>query len=58
LFGPPNLTPGPYRVELKVKQNVRTNYYEPRIKAHFSIDGPADRGPGGADVPYAIIGGG
>jgi hypothetical protein len=40
-----------------VKQNVRTNYYEPRIKAHFSIDGLADRGPGGADVPYAIIGG-
>jgi ABC-type polysaccharide/polyol phosphate transport system ATPase subunit len=56
-FGPPNLRPGRYRVELKVKQNVRTNYYEPRIKAHFSIDGLADRGPGGADVPYAIIGG-
>jgi len=57
-FGPCNLTPGPYRVELKVKQNVRTNYYEPRIKAHFSIDGPVENGPGGADVPYAIIGGG
>jgi ABC-type polysaccharide/polyol phosphate transport system ATPase subunit len=57
-FGPCNLTPGHYRVELKVKQNVRTNYYEPRIKAHFSIDGPIENGPGGADVPYAIIGGG
>ncbi len=57
-FGPPNLAPGRYRVELKVKQNVRTNYYEPRIKAHFSIDGPPEHGPGGADVPYAIIGGG
>ena len=56
-FGPPNLTPGLYRVELKVKQNVRTNYYEPRIKAHFSIDGSAEVGPGGGAVPYAIIGG-
>jgi ABC-type polysaccharide/polyol phosphate transport system ATPase subunit len=70
-FGRPNLTPGHYRVELKVKQNVRTNYYEPRIKAHFSVDGSAEPGPGapearrearevgpgGAHVPYAIIGG-
>jgi ABC-type polysaccharide/polyol phosphate transport system ATPase subunit len=56
-FGPPNLKPGRYRVELKVKQNVRTNYYEPRIKAHFNIPGTPDRGPGGADVQYAIIGG-
>jgi len=63
-FGPPNLKPGQYRVELKVKQNVRTNYYEPRIKARFRIDGPPhhgagapEAGPGGADVPYAIIGG-
>ena len=56
-FGAPNLTPGRYRVELKVKQNVRTNYYEPRIKAHFSIDGPVNPCGGGADVQYAIIGG-
>jgi hypothetical protein len=57
-FGPPELTPGRYRVELKVKQNVRTNYYEPRVKAHFTVPGePVDATPGGADVPYAIIGG-
>ena len=56
-FGPANLTPGRYRVELKVKQNVRTNYYEPRIKAHFSVDGVPDQRGGGADVQYAIIGG-
>jgi ABC-type polysaccharide/polyol phosphate transport system ATPase subunit len=70
-FDAPNLRPGRYRVELKVKQNVRTNYYEPRIKAHFSIAGPSEHspgapqatrearevGPGGADVQYAIIGG-
>jgi ABC-type polysaccharide/polyol phosphate transport system ATPase subunit len=56
-FGAPNLRPGHYRVELKVKQNVRTNYYEPRIKAQFSIAGPHDLGAGGADVQYAIIGG-
>jgi lipopolysaccharide transport system ATP-binding protein len=54
-FGPPRLRPGRYRVELKVKQNVRTNYYEPRVKAHFRIAGPAEMG--GGDVPYAIIGG-
>jgi ABC-type polysaccharide/polyol phosphate transport system ATPase subunit len=57
-FGPPGLTPGRYRVELKVKQNVRTNYYEPRVKAHFTVPGePLDAGAGGADVPYVIIGG-
>src|SRR5579859_1688390 len=56
-FGLANLTPGRYRVELKVKQNVRTNYYEPRIKAHFSVDGVPDQRGGGADVQYAIIGG-
>jgi ABC-2 type transport system ATP-binding protein len=57
-FGPPDLTPGRYRVELKVKQNVRTNYYEPRVKAHFIVPGEAvDSASGGADVPYAIIGG-
>jgi ABC-type polysaccharide/polyol phosphate transport system ATPase subunit len=57
-FGPPRLRPGHYRVELKVKQNVRTNYYEPRVKAHFCIEGAADEiGAGGGDVPYAMIGG-
>jgi ABC-type polysaccharide/polyol phosphate transport system ATPase subunit len=53
-FKRPNLTAGRYRVELKVKQNVRTNYYEPRVKAHFSVAGQV--GAGGADVPYTIIG--
>jgi ABC-type polysaccharide/polyol phosphate transport system ATPase subunit len=60
VFGEPILAPGAYRVELKVKQNVRTNYYEPRVKAYFQVVGPrGDRGdaPGGGDVPYAIIGG-
>ncbi len=72
-FDAPHLAAGRYRVEIKVKQNVRTNYYEPRIKANFSItrdalrDAPlvilegGGRGvaasPGGADVPYAMIGG-
>jgi ABC-type polysaccharide/polyol phosphate transport system ATPase subunit len=57
-FGPPELTPGRYRVELKVKQNVRTNYYEPRVKAHFIVPGEfPDTASGGADVPFAIIGG-
>ena len=57
-FGPPDLTPGRYRVELKVKQNVRTNYYEPRVKAHFTLAGPPPAGgSGGADVPYVMIGG-
>jgi len=54
-FDRPCLRPGRYRVELKVKQNVRTNYYEPRVKASFTV--PGTPGPGGADVPYAIIGG-
>ncbi|HEV7665287.1 MAG TPA: ABC transporter ATP-binding protein, partial [Chloroflexota bacterium] len=52
-FDRPDLRPGRYRVELKVKQNVRTNYYEPRIKATFRVDGAV--GPGGGDVPYAIM---
>ncbi|MGI9146239.1 MAG: ABC transporter ATP-binding protein [Chloroflexota bacterium] len=55
-FDRPGLRPGRYRVELKVKQNVRTNYYEPRIKAHFRVLGE-EGSPGGGDVPYAIIGG-
>jgi len=48
-FGASGLAPGRYRVELKVKQNVRTNYYEPRVKATFSVPGEAL--VGGADVP-------
>ena len=57
-FGPPELAPGRYRVELKVKQNVRTNYYEPRVKAHFSVPGALlDSSVGGARVSSAIIGG-
>jgi homopolymeric O-antigen transport system ATP-binding protein len=58
-FEAPGLRAGRYRVELKVKQNVRTTYYEPRIKAQFRVAGDplAANGPGGGDVPYAIIGG-
>jgi ABC-type polysaccharide/polyol phosphate transport system ATPase subunit len=57
-FDAPNLRPGRYRVELKVKQNVRTNYYEPRVKAHFIVPGDGtDADPGGAAVEYTIIGG-
>ncbi len=37
-----DLAPGEYRVEVKVKQNVRTNYYEPRVLARFSVPGVAD----------------
>jgi ABC-type polysaccharide/polyol phosphate transport system ATPase subunit len=55
-FDRPGLRAGRYRVELKVKQNVRTNYYEPRVKAHFRVPGASDS-PGVGDVPYAIIGG-
>jgi ABC-2 type transport system ATP-binding protein/lipopolysaccharide transport system ATP-binding protein len=50
-FGPPRLAPGRYRVELKVKQNVRTNYYEPRVLAQFDVPGPT--GAGGRDVSHA-----
>jgi ABC-type polysaccharide/polyol phosphate transport system ATPase subunit len=31
------LLPGLYRVEVKVKQNVRTNYFEPRVMASFKV---------------------
>jgi lipopolysaccharide transport system ATP-binding protein len=55
-FEAPKLAPGRYRVELKVKQNVRTNYYEPRVKATFSVAGDAPNA-GGGDVPYSMIGG-
>lgn len=62
-FGPQALLAGWYRVELKIKQNVRTNYFEPRVMARFLVPGPAgetivgDRGGGAADVPYRISGG-
>jgi ABC-type polysaccharide/polyol phosphate transport system ATPase subunit len=56
-FDQPGLRAGRYRVELKVKQNVRTNYYEPRIKAHFQVPGDREDQSGGGDVPYAMIGG-
>ena len=49
-FGSPGLRPGRYRIELKVKQNVRTNYYEPRVLAQLVVPGPP--GPGGAEVAY------
>ena len=54
-FGTAPLMAGRYRVELKVKQNVRTNYFEPRVLASFWI-GNASEGPGGGDVAYRIIG--
>lgn len=54
-FDRPDLSAGRYRVELKVKQNVRTNYYEPRVKATFRVDGVG--GSGGGAVPYAIMSG-
>ena len=58
-FGPPRLRPGRYRVELKVKQNVRTNYFEPRVMASFDVLGSAFGAPdsGGANVAYQMIGG-
>jgi len=64
-FDRPRLRAGRYRVELKVKQNVRTNYYEPRVLAQLQVLGDAD-GPAGGDVEAhwhadqasAIIGGG
>jgi ABC-type polysaccharide/polyol phosphate transport system ATPase subunit len=58
-FGPARLRTGRYRVELKVKQNVRTNYFEPRVMATFDIGGPLANvaQPGGGDVAYRIMGG-
>jgi energy-coupling factor transporter ATP-binding protein EcfA2 len=53
-FGGAPLRAGRYRVELKVKQNVRTNYFEPRVMASFTVAGEA-AGPGGADVAYRIF---
>jgi hypothetical protein len=57
-FDAPHLKAGRYRVELKVKQNVRTNYYEPRVLSQFDVVGEVDSGPGGGDVAYAMMGGG
>ncbi len=55
-FGSPCLRPGRYRVELKVKQNVRTNYFEPRVMAHFEIPGAVgDLSAGGGDVQYRMM---
>jgi hypothetical protein len=57
-FGPPALRPGRYRVELKVKQNVRTNYFEPRVMAYFDVvDSGQPSNSGGGAVAYRIIGG-
>jgi hypothetical protein len=46
-FDAPHLAPGRYRVEIKVKQNVRTNYYEPRVKATFRVTRDALRDASG-----------
>jgi ABC-type polysaccharide/polyol phosphate transport system ATPase subunit len=49
-FAPQALLAGRYRVELKIKQNVRTNYFEPRVMAAFEVreglDMAAARQPG------------
>jgi ABC-type polysaccharide/polyol phosphate transport system ATPase subunit len=58
-FSTQPLLSGRYRVELKVKQNVRTNYFEPRVMATFDVlaaNSTRDRA-GGADVPFRMIGG-
>jgi ABC-2 type transport system ATP-binding protein/lipopolysaccharide transport system ATP-binding protein len=47
-FREPRLQPGRYRVELKVKQNVRTNYFEPRVLAQLNVLG--DDSLSGGDV--------
>lgn len=49
-FGSVALMPGVYRVELKVKQNVRTNYFEPRIVERFCVPGH-EQGQAGGRVP-------
>jgi hypothetical protein len=49
-----DLSAGRYRVELKVKQNVRTNFFEPRVMATFAV-GEAHSG-GTGDVAYRMIG--
>jgi ABC-type polysaccharide/polyol phosphate transport system ATPase subunit len=42
-FASQPLLPGRYRVELKIKQNVRTNYFEPRVMAAFEVRGGPDK---------------
>jgi ABC-type polysaccharide/polyol phosphate transport system ATPase subunit len=69
-FGPPRLRPGRYRVELKIKQNVRTNYFDPRVMAAFDVlaedvlgedvlgqGESTEASLGGGEVAYSIIGG-
>jgi energy-coupling factor transporter ATP-binding protein EcfA2 len=57
-FESPRLRSGRYCVEIKVKQNVRTNYFEPRVMASFEVLGPSRANGGGADVAYRMMGGG
>jgi ABC-type polysaccharide/polyol phosphate transport system ATPase subunit len=59
------LQPGRYRVELKIKQNVRTNFFEPRVMAAFDVLADesvphqhmarSTSGTGGANVNYRIM---
>jgi ABC-2 type transport system ATP-binding protein len=68
-FASQPLRAGRYRVELKIKQNVRTNYFEPRVMAAFEVReadletqarraaDPDPVGAAGADVAYRITGG-
>jgi hypothetical protein len=51
-FEAPFLAPGSYRVELKVKQNVRTNFFEPRVLARFQVSGTDGLSLGGGAVPH------
>jgi ABC-type polysaccharide/polyol phosphate transport system ATPase subunit len=57
-FESPKLRPGRYRLEIKVKQNVRTNYFEPRVMAFFDVRGPHGTSGGSGDVAYRMMGGG
>jgi ABC-type polysaccharide/polyol phosphate transport system ATPase subunit len=60
-FDPQALQPGRYRVELKIKQNVRTNFFEPRVMAAFDVlaaESAPIRAAGGADVHYRVVSGG
>ncbi len=58
-FAPQPLLAGRYRVELKIKQNVRTNYFEPRVMAAFEVcEGPeagAAARVEGADAPVDAL---
>jgi ABC-type polysaccharide/polyol phosphate transport system ATPase subunit len=55
-FEKPRLQPGRYRVELKVKQNVRTNYFEPRVLAQVQVDGPSDQTGGRVCARWQAVG--